>query len=366
TALPWRGGPGEGAGGSGGDPAAAGARTGEGAADTAFDSGEYKGSLTSAEDVGFSPDGERVYVTGSLYLAVWDWRAGEITDFVDPSPSEAVANADGTVAAVHADGVGRAHRDRIEILRDDAGTLTLEGTLVYEEQRTNPRVPALSADGTRVAVVANEPDGDVIEHVVHVWDVAAAERVLTIPLLGPDAFTYVFDLEFTADGGMLVGTVGDDLDRVLGVAVWDADTGDWVHYFEGPGGLDFAPHPSDPSVLALLEDTDRMRLVDLGTGTTLRDLGRIGEDGPDVEFHPAFSSDGERLYAGVEAPSEGTDLLGTVWDTATGEVLRDGDALLPGPLDAGPRDEFVAVLDTYSNQVLVLDGGNLTVLNELY
>ncbi|GAA1450944.1 WD40 repeat domain-containing serine/threonine protein kinase [Nocardiopsis tropica] len=349
-----------------GDGSAAGASAGEETADPAFAPEEYQQSLSSADGVTFSPDGERVYATGSLYLSVWDWRAGEITDFLDPSPSETDINADATMATVHADGVGSAHQDRIELLRDTDGTLTQETVLVYEDQRTNPRNPALSSDGTRVAVVANEPDRDDIEHVIHVWDVPAGERVLTIPLLGPDTFTYVFDLEFTADGGMLVGTVSDDSERVLGVAVWDAVTGDWVHYFEGPGNLGFAPHPTDPSVMALLEDTDRVRLVDLGTGSTLRDLGRIGEDDPDAGFSLAFSSNGERLYAGVEDPYEVTDLLGTVWDTATGEVLRDGDVLLPGPVGPHPRDEFLAVLDTDAGQVLVLDGENLTVVNELH
>ncbi|MFC9085715.1 WD40 repeat domain-containing serine/threonine protein kinase [Nocardiopsis dassonvillei] len=349
-----------------GDGSAAAEAAGEEAADPAFAPQGYQQSLSSADGVAFSPDGERVYATGSLYFSVWDWRAGEITAFLDPSPSETDINADGTMAVVHADGVGPDHRDRIELLRDTDGTLTEEAVLVYEEQRTNPRNPALSSDGTRVAVVANEPGREGIEHVIHVWDVAAGERVLTIPLLGPDTFTHVFDLEFTADGETLVGTVSDDSERVLGVAVWGADTGDWVHYFEGPGNLGFAPHPTDPSVMALLEDTDRVRLVDLDTGTTLRDLGRIGEDDPDVGFSLAFSSDGERLYVGVEDPYDVTELLGTVWDTGTGEVLRDGDALLPGPVGPHPRDEFLAVLDTDAGQVLVLDGENLTVVNELH
>ena len=365
TALPGSGEPADDTANSPGDGPATGESAGEGTADPAFASEEYQRSLWSADGVAFSPDGERIYATGSLYFSVWDWRAGEITAFLDPSPSETDINTHGTMAAVHADGVGPAHQDRIELLRDIDGTLTQETVLVYEEQGTNPRNPALSSDGTRVAVVANELDRDDIEHVIHVWDVPTGERVLTIPLLGPDTFTYVFDLEFTADGEMLVGTVSDDFERVLGVAVWDADTGDWVHYFEGPGNMGFVPHPTDPSVMALLEDTDRVRLVDLGTGTTLRDLGRIGEDDPDAGFSFAFSSDGERLYVGVEDPYDVTDLLGTVWDTGTGEVLRDGDVLLPGPVSPHPRDEFLAVLDSDAGQLLVLDGGNLTVVDEM-
>ncbi|MFY7068305.1 WD40 repeat domain-containing serine/threonine protein kinase [Nocardiopsis changdeensis] len=368
TVLPGGGG----GGGTGDGTASAGAggttggADGEPSADPAFASEEYQQSLSSADGVAFSPDGERIYVTGSFYFAVWDWRAGEMTAFLDPSPSETDINAEGTIAAVHADGSGPDHEDRIELLRDTGGPLAREAVLVYEEQGTNPRRPALSPDGTRLAVVANELDGDTIDHVVHVWNVPAGERVLTVPLLGPDTFTYVFDLEFTADGEMLVGTVSDDFERVLGVAVWDVETGDWVHYFEGPGNLGFALHPAEPSVMALLEGGDRVRLVDLGTGTTLRDLGRAGEDSPEVALSPVFSSDGERLYLGVEDPFGATDLLGTVWDTGTGEVLRDGDALLPGPVGPHPRDEFLAVLDTEADQVLVLDGENLTVVDELY
>lgn len=339
--------------------------TGTGAVDTAFASGEYQMSLSSADDVAFSPDGQRVYVTGARYFAVWDWREGEIAAFLDPSPSEIDANADGMIAAVHADGTGPTHQDRIELLRDDAGTLVHESTLVYEGRRANPRTPALSPEGTLVAVVANVPHGDDLEHVLHVWDVSAGERILTIPLLGPDTSSFLFDLEFTADGEMLVGTVSDRTDRVLGVAVWDTDTGDWVHYFEGPGNFGFALHPTDPAVMALVEHTDRVRLVDLGTGTTLRDLGRLGVEDPRIEFPLAFSSDGERLYLGAEDPFNLTDRLGTVWETGSGEVLHDGDVLLPGPMDADPRDEFLTVLDRDTAQVLILDGGTLTILNEL-
>ncbi|WP_150252453.1 WD40 repeat domain-containing serine/threonine protein kinase [Nocardiopsis deserti] len=334
--------------------------------DTAFVPEGYRQSMSSAMDgVDFSPDGERIYVAGSQYFSVWDRRAGEIVAFLNPSPSMADANADGTIAAAYAGGTGHTHRDRVEIHRDDDGTLVHETTLVYEDRLAEPRFPALSPDGTRLTVLVDMREGNRTTNELHVWDVATAEHIHSISLPGENGYSYVFDLEYTADGEMLVGTVSDDSVRVLGVAVWDADSGDWVHYFEGPGNLGFALHPTDPSVMALLEDTDRVRLVDLETGGTLRDLGRIGEEDPDVGFPLAFSSDGERLYAGVEDPYAITGRLGTVWDTGTGEVLRDGDALLPGPAGPHPRDEFLAVIDLEAGQVLVLDGENLTVVNEL-
>ncbi|MFE6304676.1 WD40 repeat domain-containing serine/threonine protein kinase [Nocardiopsis sp. NPDC057823] len=366
TASAGAGGTADGADGAGAEGPALEEAGGAPSVDPAFAPEGYRQSLSWAEDVAFSPDGERIYATGSLYFSVWDRRTGEITAFLNPSPSSVDVNAEGTIAAAYAGGTGHTHRDRIEVHRDDGGTLVHETTLLYEDQSTDPRIPALSPDGTRLSVLVDIREGDRTTHGLHVWDVAAAEHTGTIPLPGEDGYSYVFDLEYTADGGFLVGTVSDSTDRVLGVAVWDTGTGEWVHYFESPGNLGFALHPSDPSVMALLEDTDRVRLVDLETGGTLRDLGRIGEDDPDAGFPLAFSSDGERLYAGTEDPYAVTDLLGTVWDTGTGEVLRDGDALLPGPVGPHPRDEFLAVLDTEAAQVLVLDGENLTVVDELY
>ena len=317
--------------------------------DGAFASQEIDPQLWLADDLSFSADGERLHVTGPGSFSVWDWRAGEVTASLDP-PDGADTTPDGRVAA--------AHGDRIEIL-DDHGADPVTELHQSDEGIAHHRVPALSPDGARVAALATADDDFDDGNLLQIWDVEAGEATRTVELAGP-----LHDLEFTADGTRLVGTLTSRTgDRVLGVAVWDADTGEWLHYFESAGRMGFAVHPADPSAIALRDDGDRVRLVDLDTGEALRTMEPVPDD-HDPLISLAFSPDGARLYAGVEDTAEEADTFGTVWDAATGETLRAGDALLSSPVAVHPDGEVVVSLNPGIQRLSILDGADLTVLHE--
>ncbi|MFL1429380.1 MULTISPECIES: protein kinase domain-containing protein [unclassified Nocardiopsis] len=344
------------------DPAAGAEGDGSGAAgehgeapeggipNSAFASTEVDPELWSADEITFSPDGERLYVTGTGSFSVWDWRAGEPVGHLDPTPLDSDVGPGGLIAA--------AHRDRLEILDDDGATLVT--TLTSDDPGvTGYNLPAVSPDGTAAAALTTRDDDYEDGNAVTVWDVGTGEVVRDIGLAGS-----LRRMEYTADGRFLVGEAVTRMgEAALGVGVWDTATGEWVHYFEGPGGLTFGLDPADPSVLALLDD-GRVRLIDLETGGGIRDMDAPGAGHRPVESL-VFSPDGTLLYGAVGGSAASGEPYGAVWDTATGEVLRDGDALLPAPVGVHPAGEVVAAVDTGRGLLMVLDGEDLTVIREM-
>ncbi|MGW5877528.1 WD40 repeat domain-containing serine/threonine protein kinase [Nocardiopsis terrae] len=328
---------------SGGDPADAVA-----APEGAFASTEVDPGLSWADEVSFSADGERVYVTGTASFSAWDWRAGELIGHLDPSPNDADVNPEGLIAATH--------DDRIEILDGD----TLVSALTRDESEVSHHTTvALAPDGTRVAVLGTRDEDYENGNTLQIWDVDTGEVVRDVAVEGP-----ITHLEYTADGEHLVARLNSrDGEVLLGIAVWEAGTGEWVHYFESAGDMEFGLHPTDPSTLALMDD-GRVRLVDLRTGGEVRLMDDLGADHDPVNSL-AFSPDGERLHGGVHEGSSAESPMGTVWDVATGEAVHDGDVLLPGPLAAHPDGEVVAAVDTTDERVLILDGEDLTVIDEM-
>ncbi|WP_306371143.1 WD40 repeat domain-containing serine/threonine protein kinase [Nocardiopsis sp. CC223A] len=352
--------PGDGASGTAGERAAAGEGSGaaEGGGEApeggipngAFASTEVDPDLRAADEITFSPDGERMYATGVGSFSVWDWRAGETVGHLDPTPLGTDVAPGGLLAA--------AHEDRIEILGDDGATFIT--TLVSDDPEvTRYHIPALSPDGGTAAALTTRNDDYEDGNAVTVWDVGTGEVVLDIDLAGS-----LRRMEYTADGRYLVGEAVTRMDEaVLGVGVWDTDTGEWVHYFESPGGMTFGLDPADPSVMALLDD-GRVRLVDLETGGTVREMAAPAPGHRPVESL-VFSPDGTRLYGGAGFAVEPEQAYGSVWDTATGEAVRNGDVLLPAPLGVHPGGEVVAAYDDAAGAVLILDGDDLTIIREM-
>lgn len=328
------------------DPATIGAG-GAAAPDSAFVDAALDADLRSADEVTFSSDGERVYVSGPLTFSIWDLRAREAVDQLDPRPRDADVIPEGLIAA--------AHDDRVEVLEGGSetlvATLTPGGSGLVLESKV-----ALSPDGDRVAAIGYGDDGNVI----HIWDVETGEIVRDVPL------EYHFSrLEYTADGEHLVALIyGYDGSGPLAIAVWETDTGEWEHYFEGDPDMTFGLHPTDPSLMALAED-GLVRMIDVRTGEEIRLMDAPGEGHAQVNSL-VFSPDGERLYGGVEADILDAP-LGTVWDVATGEAVHAGDVPLPGPLAVHPDGEVVAAVDTSGDEehVLVLDTGDLNIIDEL-
>ncbi|WP_160050340.1 hypothetical protein [Nocardiopsis sp. FR4] len=98
-------------------------------------------------EVGFSADEEALYVFGMNTLSVWDRRTGEPVDAFEPVPSGAGIGDDGHVAATYADLIRVWHatsdNEAASFGRDNQG-------------RGYCDMPALTSDGSRVAVLAAE------------------------------------------------------------------------------------------------------------------------------------------------------------------------------------------------------------------
>ncbi|MDE3723062.1 serine/threonine-protein kinase [Nocardiopsis sp. N85] len=336
--------------GDGGSGGAGREETEGGVPNDAFASTEVDPDLWLADEVTFSPDGERMYVTGVTSFSVWDWRAGEMVGHLNPTPGGTDVNPEGSIAA--------AHGDRVEILDDDGAVLVTTLTS-NDPDVSHLRAPAVSPDGARAAALGVRNEDFENGNVLVVWDVETGEVVRDVSLEGPFS-----RLEYTADGGHLVARLtSHDGETLLGIAVWDVGTGEWAHYFEGLGDMVFGLHPTDPSLMALRDDGS-VRLIDLRSGGTIRSMDPVGEDHDEVAAL-VFSPDGERLYAGVDEPIEHDEPMGTVWDVASGAKIRDGDVLLPAPLGVHPDWETVAAVDTEERHILILDGDDLTVIDEL-
>uniref|UniRef100_UPI00035C3E99 WD40 repeat domain-containing protein n=1 Tax=Nocardiopsis lucentensis TaxID=53441 RepID=UPI00035C3E99 len=299
-------------------------------------------------DLVFSDDGETLYVYGGSTLSAWDWREGVPIDTWEPTPTSADITSSGYVASA-ADGyveVWEGSSDnRVAVVGRNNGD---RGFYDY---------PALTDDGSRLAVLASEDgtyDGD---RLIQIWDVESDTAEVDIPVEG-----IAFDLDFTRDGSLLVGMVVDhEWDAYRGVFVWDTATGQELYRISGDGRYSFTLSPDD-STMAVVNGDNRAWIVDTATGATVRELAPVGEE-HELIHDLAFSSDGGRVLAGAYGlPSSRS----SVWDAATGELLREGEILLYDPIGVHPDGEHVAtaVSDTGEISVLILDSG-FTIVSEL-
>jgi WD40 repeat protein len=352
TSLPP--GPGGSGPGAGGDPSAAPSADPSGGPATDPEDEALSVDLRGFNyDMGFSADGETLYVYGTQ-ISAWDWREGVPIDVFEPSPLSGAIGRDGRIVASYV--------DHIRIWDGDSGTVSADfGSAHENDGRGFYQSAAITDDGARVAATAAEdghPDDD---HVLQVWDVATGTPEVEIPLEGVLA-----KLEFTADGSLLVGHEADtDMSEYLGVSVWDAETGDLLHRFTEGENQSFALSPDSRTMVLKIdgpvgEGPSRYELVDLGTGEVTVPLADLDEDHASV-WDVYFSADGEQVYA---ATGGYATEAGSVWDAATGELVAESDPLLYHPL--APQDDGAHIATmTADGRILILDGADFTVVTEM-
>ncbi|OOC55916.1 MULTISPECIES: WD40 repeat domain-containing serine/threonine protein kinase [Nocardiopsis] len=296
-------------------------------------------------EVDFSADGETLYVFG-MSLSAWDWRTGEPVDVFEPVPGGAQIGADDHVAAAYSD-----------MIRVWDGTSDNEVNSFGEDNRGLGfyDMPALTSDGSRVAVLAAEggvPDGD---RLIQVWDVASGTPEVEFPVDG-----VLTRLSYTPDDSLLVGTVMEPgYEEHVGVAVWDPATGERLHLFGGGDSYSFALSP-DSRTMALQSGERRIDIVDLATGEVVLPLAEPSGRQETITG-VGYSADGSRVYAGAYGWVEDR---GSVWDARSGELLRDADVSVYAPMGSHPEDEYLATVADGGGRVLVL-GSDYAIVNEL-
>ncbi|GAB2519531.1 WD40 repeat domain-containing serine/threonine protein kinase [Nocardiopsis aegyptia] len=304
-------------------------------------------------DLGFSADGETLYVYGTE-LSAWDWREGVPVDVFEPTPLSGAIGHDGLIVA--------AYVDHIRVWDGDSENITAHFGSAHENgDRGYYQTPAITDDGTKVAATAAEDGHPSNDHVLQVWDVASETPDVEIPLEG-----ILYALEFSADGSLLVGREeAADGSGPLGVSVWDAATGERLHTFTDGYGHQFALAPEGRTMAVSAPDGDGegptgYELIDLDTGEVTVPLADLGEDHASVMgIH--FSADGGRVYA---VTGGGATEPGSVWDAETGELVVESGPLLYEPLAEQDDGGHFATM-TSDSRILVLDA-DFGVVTELH
>ena len=300
-------------------------------------------------EVVFSADGDTLYVFGMSGISAWDWREQEpVRSLTSPAPDAADLRPDGLTAV----GYGLDH-----------GYFALWDAETGEEvarfgsddpERGFYDMPALTADGSRVAVSAAEggvPDGD---RLIQIWDVGTGS--LEGPEIPVDGA--LSGLEFAVGDRYLVGLVTDRGDDPVDVTVWDAATGGIVHTLAGePGAAGHMALSPDGRTMAVHNREREVRIVDIATGEVLRTMDPPSEE-HDRVTGLGYSPDGGLLYG---ASYGWADDRGSVWNPATGELVRDADVSVYAPLAAHPDGEHLAVVADGGGRILILDGEYATV-----
>ncbi|MGQ4271734.1 WD40 repeat domain-containing serine/threonine protein kinase [Nocardiopsis changdeensis] len=344
--LPERGSP---AGGPGADPSATAAAEPSGSPSAEPSEGGESPLAGWIYDMVFSEDGDTLYVFGISGVSVWDWRGQELVrTLASPAPEAADLRPDGLTA------VGFGLNDEYVMLWD-AETGEEITRIGYDNQdRGFYDMPAFTADGSRVAVLAAEggnPDND---RLIQIWDVETGDPGdLEIPVDGA-----LSELEFAVGDAYLVGVVTDWGDDPSDVTVWDAETGEVVHTLPGEQGvLGYTALSPDGRTMAVHNREGEVRTVDIATGAVLRTMD------PPSEAHGSitglgYSHDGGLLYGAAFGWAEDR---GSAWDPATGELVRDTDVPVYAPLAAHPDGEHLAVVADGGGRILILDGEYATV-----
>ncbi|SHJ92314.1 Serine/threonine protein kinase [Nocardiopsis flavescens] len=303
-------------------------------------------------DVVFSEDGETLYVFGMSGVSAWDWRGGELVrSLASPAPQAADLRPDGLTAVGYGLESGyvalwdAVTGEEVTRLGYDNGDLGF-----YD-------MPAFTSDGSRLAVLAAEggtPEGD---RLLQIWDTGTGEPAgVEIPVDGGLA-----DLEFAVGDAYLVGVVSDWGEDPADVTVWDARTGATVYTLEGEAGvMGYTALSPDGRTMAVHNRDRLVRVVDVATGEVLRTM-----DAPDAAHERitglGYSPGGDLLYGAAYGWSEDR---GSVWDPATGALVRDADVPVYGPLAAHPDGEHLAVVADGGGRILILDG-DYAVVGEL-
>ncbi|KOX11350.1 hypothetical protein ADL05_23540 [Nocardiopsis sp. NRRL B-16309] len=304
-------------------------------------------------DLGFSADGETLYVYGTE-LSAWDWQEGVPVDVFEPSPLGGAIGRDGRIVASYV--------DHIRVWDGDSDDVTAHFGSAHENgDRGYYQTSAITGDGTKVAATAAEDGQPGNDHVVQVWDVERGVPEVEIPLEG-----ILYALEFSADGSLLVGREeASDGSEPLGVSVWDARTGERLHHFTGGYGRQFALAPEGRTMAVSVPDGDGegpagYELVDLDTGEVTVPLADLDEDHAGV-MGIRFSADGRRVYA---LTGGGATEFGSVWDARTGALVDESGPPLYEPLAEQDDGGHIATM-TSDARVLILDA-DFGVVTELH
>jgi WD40 repeat protein/serine/threonine protein kinase len=313
-----------------------------------------------ANDVAFSPDGERVAVfMPRAGIIVWDVDSGEqvleipgVTDFV----SGITFSPDGEYLAGGSGDLGAAIWDaetgkRIMLLPETSpitkvafsqdghmlATSAKNGMVSLWDietraqkirilgQPTGFNFMALSPDDQKVAVGSN-PNS------TSLWDVTpTGEReVLTIPAHEGKVFDAIYNLT-----GSRIASTGED----GSLRIWDAATGDLLH--DLPAQADWVHFPAfspDGKKLAAANEQGGISLWDVNSG---HEILTILNDGPAFTA-VAFSRDGSRLAAG------GLGGYAHIWDVESGRRLAtidNNDGLIITELIFSPDGESIFSYD---------------------
>ena len=292
----------------------------------------------------FSEDGDHLHVFGSGTLSTWDWRDGEP---VDEYPS--ALGADFTDSGY----VATAVNEYIRVW--EGGSDNRIAVLGQNEEFGMFDMAALTEDASTLATEASDDGTEDGDPILQTWDMESEEVVSVLPLDG-----YLHDLDYTPDGSMLVGASynlgGEGTSFTI---VWDAESGEELHRFEGEESSDFALS-ADGSTMVVLTDYTEVLMVDLTDGSTREmDMSDLGED---KVYEVALSPDGSIAYSGTSWPSSDT----LVWETATGEVSPIEGLRLSEVIGVSADGEHIATTvteDGYST-VRVLDTTDYEVVAE--
>lgn len=292
----------------------------------------------------FSEDGDLLHVFGGSTLSTWDWRSGEM---VDEYPN--ALGADFTDSGY----VATAVNSYIRVW--EGGSDNRIAVLGQDEEFGMFDMAALTEDASTLAAEASDDGTEDGNPFLQTWDMESEEVVSDFPLDG-----FLHALDYTPDGSMLVGASysAEEGDATF-TAVWDAESGEEIHRFDGTESSDFALS-ADGNTMVVLTDYTDVRTVDLTDGSTREmDMPDVGEDNV---YNVALSADGSIAYSGASFPSSDT----LAWDTATGEVLPIEGLRLSEVIGVSPDGEHIATTvteDGYAT-VRVLDTTDYEVVAE--
>lgn len=191
---------------------------------------------------------------------------------------------------------------------------------------------AFSADGRYLAShgTTNLPPGT--DGTVRVWDVNSGTQLASVAT----SSTGIGELAFSPDGTMLAGASGGD---PLSVRIWTPTTLALQRTISGVfRKVAFSP---DSRRISTLARDDRVRIVDVTTGTELSSL----------TGHTGWATTGTYNRAGTQLATGGEDRSIRIWDPATGQTTRTltGHTSYPDALEFSPDGTVLASLGSGVN-----------------
>ena len=310
---------------------------------TGGDPGVHFGGFVYA--LSFSEDGEHIQAFGSATLSTWDWRAGELVDEY-PVPTGGYFTPTGYVAST-------AH-EYVQVWEGDSRNRI--AVLGRDHESGMFDMPAITHDGSELAVLASDDGTESGEPILQFWDVAAGEVTSDLPLEG-----FPVHLEYAPDGSALMGVIAEEgYSEHVATIVWAPATGQELHRFDQADHYD-ARLSGDGDSLAVIAGREEVFVVDLTDGST-RDL-ESPEGASGAPSGIALSPDGSVAYGAASAVD---DVDAYVWDTSTGELLSSNGLYLEHPIGVGPdgRHLVTSYYDDGVPTVQVFDATDFTLVTE--